>query len=90
MVTWQQQYSSLSGPHGIWGRPVNSDMSLGDPLALVTALPGQVVGQEQPFNAAGGTGYFVAWQQEIGANVGHGIYGRFIHNSTVYLPFVIQ
>jgi hypothetical protein len=90
LVTWEQQYSNTAGPYGIWGREVNTNMGLGELTTLVTPTAGQVNGKKNPFVAAGGTGYFVAWEHEIGANSGHGIYGRLVHNETTFLPLVIR
>ncbi len=32
-VTWQQQYSNITGPYGIWGRMISSEKQLGDAFA---------------------------------------------------------
>lgn len=73
LVTWEQQYSSSVGPYGIWGRQVNTNMSVGELLVFVAPIVGQVNGKKYPSIAAGGTGYFAVWEHEIGANSGHSI-----------------
>lgn len=89
LVTWAQQYSSTFGLFGVWGREVGSNLSLEPLFVLAAPHQGLTYGHLNPFVAAGGTGYLVVWEHEIGTNM-QSIYGRFLANEAVFIPLVIK
>jgi len=88
LVVWQQQYSNLSGPFGVWGRLVFSDKTMGSVFGIVAGATG--ADRTEPAVAGGYTNYLVAWEHDRGGTSYQDIHGRLITPHGVFLPLILR
>jgi hypothetical protein len=78
LVTWQQQYSSLTGPHGVRARSVDGDNAMGEPWTLVAPTVGVTAEFTRPTVAVGGLSYLVAWEHDRAGTAYQDIHAMFV------------
>ena len=64
LITWEQQYSSVTGPYGISARTLDSMNSMGPAVAVRTPRVDESIECSRPAVAAGASSWFVAWEHE--------------------------
>jgi hypothetical protein len=87
LVVWEQQYSNLSGPFGVWGRIIHTNKKL-DPPFGITYVPNSQ--GTTPAVASNAASYFVAWQHLRGASSYLDIHGRVLAPYAAYLPLTVR
>ena len=90
LAVWQQQYSSLTGPHGIRGQFVNNDKTLGLPFAIVTPRSGVTAEFTTPAVTGGNVNYLAVWEHDRAGTPFQDIYGRLITPYSVFLPVIVR
>lgn len=78
LVTWQQQYSSLTGPYGVWARTVDASDSMGELMALVAPGGGGTAEFTSPTAATDGVNYLVAWEHDREGTTHQDIHARLV------------
>ena len=78
MVTWQQQYSSLSGPYGVGARTVDGADAMGAVWPLMAPTAGITAEFTRPTVAVGGLGYLVAWEHDRAGTSYQDIHAMFV------------
>ena len=89
LVVWQQQYSNLTGPYGIWGRLVATDKTIGPEFGII-ASGGATADRTYPALAGGYTNYLVAWEHDRAGTAYQDIHGRLIAPYAVFLPLTLR
>jgi len=91
LVVWQQQYSSLQGSYGIWGRLVSADKTMSLEFGIIAGgWVGAPADRTDPAVAGGYTNYLVAWEHERYGTFYQDIHGRLITPYAVFLPLVVR
>jgi hypothetical protein len=90
LVVWQQQYSSLTGPYGVWGRVVFADKSMDPEFGIMAPTAGITAEFTNPAVAGGHTNYLVAWEHDRAGTSYQDIHGRLITPHAVFLPLVLR
>jgi len=85
LVVFQQQYSSASGPFGIFGQTV-APTGLGDPFTIRGIYAGDGTTWSEPAVAGGGTHYLTVWEHPRPATAFQDIHGRLSTMRPVFLP----
>ena len=88
LVLWQQQYSSLAGPHGIWGRVVSADKSMGPAFGIMAPVVG--ADRTSPAVASGPPGYLVAWEHQRHGTSFQDIHGRLLWPQALFVPLILR
>ncbi len=88
MVVWEQQYSNLMGPQGVWGRMIFPDGSMGPQRTI----EGVLAGAERLWPSAAGRGsdYFVVWSHDRYGTTYKDIYARAFWPFVTLMPMVIK
>ena len=90
LVVWQQQYSNLTGPYGVWGRLVFADKSMDPEFRIMAPTAGITAEFTDPAVAGGHTNYLVAWEHDRAGISYQDIHGRLITPHAVFLPLVVR
>jgi hypothetical protein len=90
MVTWQQQFSSKTGPYGIWGQFVNTDKTLGANFGIMTPTSGVAAEFTSPVATGGGSNFLTVWEHDRAGTVLQDIHGRLISPYALYLPLTLH
>ncbi len=90
LVVWQQQYSNLTGPYGVWGRLVFADKSMDPEFGIMAPTAGITAEFTNPAVAGGHTNYLVAWEHDRAGTSYQDIHGRLITPHAVFLPLVLR
>ena len=88
VVTWQQQYSSTTGPYGIRGQLVNTDKTLGEDLGIMSPTSGVSAEFTTPVVAGGRVNFLTVWEHDRAGSSFQDIWGRLITPNAVYLPLL--
>jgi len=88
LVAWQQQYSNLSGPYGVWGRQVYPDKTMGPAYGILAGATGAE--RTHPAAAGGYVNYLTAWEHDRAGTSYQDIHGRLLVPHAVFLPLVIR
>jgi len=88
LVAWQQQYSNVSGPYGVWGRQVYPDKTMGAAYGIVAGATG--TDRTNPAAAGGYVNYLTAWEHDRAGASYQDIHGRLLVPHAVFLPLVIR
>jgi hypothetical protein len=91
LVTWQQQYSNLTGPYGIRGQFVNTDKTLGIDFQIMAPTAGVTAEFTNPVvGAGGGPNFLTAWEHDRAGTAYQDIHGRLISPYAIYLPLTLR
>lgn len=90
LVTWQQQYSSLTGPYGIMGQFVNTDKTLGAFFQIMAPTSGVSAEFTNPVVAGGVTNFLTAWEHDRAGTTYQDIHGMLITPYAIYLPLTLR
>ena len=89
MVTWQQQFSSATGPYGVRGQFINTDMTLG-PFFTIKSPTATVVSEfTNPVVAGGSINFLTVWEHDRAATQLQDIHGRLISPHVQFLPITL-
>lgn len=88
LVAWQQQYSNLTGPFGVWGRLVFPDNTMEPEFGIISGVTGS--NRTTPAVAGAYTNYLVAWEHDRAGTSYQDIHGRLIWPHAVFLPMVLK
>ncbi len=86
LVAWQQQYSSTSGPFGVWGRFVRPDGFMGPSFGVVAPTPPGYRDRTRPSVTGGLMKFLVLWEHDREDTSYQDIHGRFITPFAAFLP----
>ena len=89
LVTWQQQYSSTTGPYGVHGQFVNTDKTLGAFFGIVAPTSGVAAEFTSPVVAGGSGNFLTVWEHDRAGTVFQDIHGRLITQYALYLPLTL-
>jgi len=90
LVIWQQQYSNLTGPYGVWGRLVFADKSMNPEFGIMAPTAGVTAEFTDPAVAGGHTNYLVTWEHDRAGTSYQDIHGRLITPHAVFLPLTLR
>jgi hypothetical protein len=90
LVTWQQQYSSITGPYGIRGQFVNTDKTLGADFAIMAPTGGVSAEFTTPVVAGGNVNFLTVWEHDRAGTSFQDIHGRLLAPYAVSLPLVLR
>jgi len=90
LVVWQQQFSSATGPYGIWGQFVNTDKTLGADFGIMTPTGGVTAEFTTPVVAGGNVNYLTVWEHDRAGTAFQDIHGRLITPYAVFLPLMLR
>ncbi|MDF1513595.1 MAG: hypothetical protein P1S60_07285 [Anaerolineae bacterium] len=90
LVVWQQQFSSLTGPYGIWGQFVSIHKTLGASIGIMVPTSGVNAYFTQPVIAGGQTNFLTVWEHDRAGTTFQDIHGRLISPFTVYVPLAMR
>lgn len=88
LVTWQEQYSSTTGPYGVSGRILHSDKTMASAFGIVGPFAG--IDREDPAVAAGPPGFLVTWAHDRAAGGWIDIHGSLVWPAAIYVPMVVR
>jgi hypothetical protein len=88
LVVWEQQYSNLSGPFGVWGRFLRTDTSQDDLFAIVAGSGNAE--RTAPAVAGGPPQFMVAWEHDRSGTMYQDIHGRLTSPMAIYLPLALR
>jgi len=89
MVTWQQQFSSATGPYGVRGQFVNTDMTLG-PFFTIQSPTATVAAEfTNPVVMGGGANFLTVWEHDRAGTALQDIHGRLISPYVQFLPLAL-
>jgi len=88
LVVWQQQYSSLTGPYGVWGRLVSADKTISSEFGIIDGTGS--LNRTEPVVAGGGANYMTVWEHDRAGTAFQDIHGRLIAPYAVFLPLVLR
>ncbi len=88
LVVWEQQYSDLTGPFGVWGRLLGTDKTQGELFSLVAGYG--AYDRTDAAVSAGSPGYLVVWEHDRHGTSYQDIHGRVITPHRVLLPLVLR
>jgi len=88
LVTYEQQYSSITGPYGVWGRFVYQDYSMSSVFGIVAGAV-SLLDRTQPVVAGGGANYMTVWEHDRDASY-QDIHGRLVAPYAVFLPLMLR
>ncbi len=89
LVTWQQQYSSTTGPYGVHGQFVNTDKTLGAFFGIMAPTSGVAAEFTSPVVAGGSGNFLTVWEHDRAGTVFQDIHGRLITQYALYLPLTL-
>ncbi len=87
LVTYEEQYSNITGPYGIWGRFVYQDYSMSSVFGIIDGTGS--LDRTEPAVAGGGANYMVAWEHDRDASY-QDIHGRILSPYAIFLPLVLR
>jgi len=87
LVTYEQQYSNITGPYGIWGQFVYQDYSLSSAFGIIDGTGS--LDRTEPAVAGGGANYMTAWEHDRDASY-QDIHGRILSPYAIFLPLVLR
>jgi len=91
LVVWQQQYSSLTGPYGTWGRLVSTNTTMSPEFEIIAGgWVGMPADRTDPVVAGGHSNYLVAWEHDRYGTLFQDIHGRLVTPNSVFLPLVMR
>jgi len=90
LVTWQQQYSSLTGLYGVRGQFVNTDKTLGTEFGIMAPTSGISAEFTSPVVSGGSTNFLTVWEHDRAGTTFQDIHGRLITPYVVYLPLTLK
>jgi hypothetical protein len=91
LVVWQQQYSSATGPYGVWGRLVSADKTMGPKFGIIAGgSVGAPADRTAPAVGGGYTNYLVAWEHQRHGTSYQDIHGRLATPHAVFLPLTLR
>lgn len=90
LVTWQQQFSSSTGPYGIWGQFVNTDKTVGTHFGLISPTGGVSAEFTSPVVAGGRVNFLTVWEHDRAGSSFQDIHARLITQNMVFLPLVLR
>jgi len=90
LAVWQQQFSSATGPYGVWGQFVNPDKTLGANFGMMTPTSGVTAEFTRPAVAGGNVNYLTAWEHDRAGTAFQDIHGRLITPHAVFLPLIAR
>ncbi|RLC75631.1 MAG: hypothetical protein DRI81_11655 [Chloroflexi bacterium] len=88
LVTYEEQYSNITGPYGIWGRFVYQDYSMSSVFGIIDGTGS--LDRTQPVVAGGGANYMVAWEHDRSGTSYQDIHGRILSPYAIFLPLVMR
>jgi len=88
LVVWQQQYSNLSGPYGVWGRVLDTNKTQGTIFGIVAGYASY--SRTNPALAAGRPNYLVIWEHDRHGTSYQDIHGRLVTLHAVFLPLILR
>jgi hypothetical protein len=88
LVVWEQQYSNLTGPYGVWGRLLHTNKTQGDVFGIVAGQGSN--NRTDPAVAAGPPGYLVVWEHDRHGTSYQDIHGRLVTPYSAFLPLVVR
>ena len=86
LVVWEQQYSSLTGPFGIWGAEMSPDTTMGAGFGIAAPTGGVAAEFTNPAVAGGGANYLVVWEHDRAGTSYQDIHGRLFSLNALFLP----
>ena len=89
LVVWQQQFSSASGPYGIWGQFVNTDKTLGKSFGIITPTSGVSAQFTTPVVAGGLVNFLTVWEHDRAGTAFQDIHGQLIAPNVAFLPLTL-
>jgi hypothetical protein len=89
MVTWQQQFSSATGPYGVHGQFVNTDMTLGSFFAIKSPTATIAAEFTNPLVVGGGVNFLTVWEHDRAGTALQDIHGRLISPYAQFLPLAL-
>jgi hypothetical protein len=89
LVTWQQQFSSASGPYGVWGQFVNTDKTLGTYFGIMSPTAGITAEFTSPVVAGGDSNFLTVWEHDRAGTIFQDIHGRLIFPYVQFLPLAL-
>jgi hypothetical protein len=89
LVTWQQQFSSATGPYGVWGQFVNTDKTLGPYFGIMSPTAGITAEFTGPVIAGGSSNFLTVWEHDRAGTIFQDIHGRLISPYALYLPLAL-
>jgi len=90
LAVWQQQFSSVTGPYGIWGQFVNTNKTLGATFGIMSPTSGVTAEFTNPVVAGGTVNYLAVWEHDRAGTVFQDIHGRLITPNMVFLPLMLR
>ncbi|RME85220.1 MAG: hypothetical protein D6775_03360, partial [Caldilineae bacterium] len=90
MVSFQIQYSNLSGPFGIRGQRLLPDKTMLPSIEVAAPPAGSNVSSSQPAIAGGGANFLVVWEQDRAGTSFQDIHGRLLAPEALFLPGVLR
>jgi hypothetical protein len=88
IVTWQNQFSTITGPYGILGRMISSEKRMGDAFTLMSPTAGIQAEFTRPATAGGRAQFLTAWEHERAGTAYQDIHARLATPFSLYIPFV--
>lgn len=91
LLTWQMQYSSLTGPYGITGKLIFPNGDSEPSFAISGPFIGVTTDfQTEPAVAGGYHNFLTVWEQDRFGTTYQDIYGRFFTPYTLFLPLLTR
>ncbi len=91
LITWQQQYSSTSGPYGISGKLIYPDGQSGAAFGISGPYAGTTGDyQTEPAVAGGYHNYLTVWEQDRSGTAYQDIFGRLFTPHAIFLPLITR
>ena len=87
LVTYEQQYSNLTGPYGVWGRLAYQDYSMSSVFGVVAGTGS--LDRTEPVVAGGGANYMTVWEHDRDTSY-QDIHGRLVAPYAVFLPLALR
>ena len=89
LVTWEQQYSNISGPYGVWGRLMATNAAMQETVALVAPAAGITAEFSRPAAAGGHSQFLAVWEHDRANTAYQDIHARMVTPHTIFLPMVM-
>lgn len=84
LVVFQEQFSNLTGPYGITGRPVFTDRTMGSLFGIVGPYPG--LSRTNPAIVSGPPGFLTVWEHDRAGTSFQDTHGRLYWPHVTFLP----
>jgi len=88
LITWQQQYSNITGPYGIFGRMISSEKQMNTEFSLMAPTGGVQAEFTRPAVAGGRAQFLTAWEHDRAGTAYQDIHARLATPFSLYIPFV--